>query len=724
MRSYAEEVNSKRQHLLTRCEGIKEEMKKAIDSLQERKEREEEEKKEEEDKRSSGYIVFFKEEMGFNDEDVERYIKGLVKLGLDTKEDFVNALENHELVENPSAPSNGNELLFKPFHFTKIKRAFKANSSSHNLVPSVPFPPLPSPPVPPAPIVDDDHFEYRLHRNDILFPNGLFYLDTSLFLQHQNVFPVYRNEDEQQPLILKVHENKKARDDECAIPQSLRNDKKDYIVSFLKKMDFWNQSICQSLEENKHYHGLILERGKWDLSKKMETPQWKLISLDEKIVYVKQMLQIINYVHEKGFIWRDVKPSNFVYFGDELNLNGKLKGIDFDISLPKGSLIEDRQSTSFYTPPEIAEFFRSQSMTTTPKEMYINESYDSWSIGILILEMFDNSHYINTEIIGNYPHKAKSRQDHDVLHRLTETTFLNDLQNYIESHHKNKRLSYPILTSLLCAHSKRKTIKEILSMSCLRVNATSKTAKFVTEIQKVIQEMKIAIVDEIRMENLTQYTDLKVMMNQMQSSIPKDRATLQHFISTELSRIMACIQTHSSQTEISKLRDTLLDELSSQHSSLEDIVAQLEDGFRTINESLEEVHETLDTMTQSMVDFEFSFTRQLNSLIRKEIDHDNVKEILDSLGSSQSDIEILQVKENLKNKEVMKLILNTMSSIHLDLQSLNLANQETFERIEAELKSKCEESQENQNELKATLTNLEHLVTNINQKLERFSKTV
>merc|ERR550537_844878 len=119
---------------------------------------------------------------------------------------------------------------------------------------------------------------------------------------------------------------------------------------------------------------------------------------------------------------------------------------------------------------------------------------------------------------------------------------------------------------------------------------------------------------------------------------------------------MACIQTHSSQTEISKLRDTLLEELSSQHSNLEDIVAQLEDGFQTINESLEEVHETLDTMTQSIVDFESNFTTLLNSRNRKEIDHNNLKEIMDTLGSSQNDIKILQAKNNVKNKEVMKLI--------------------------------------------------------------------
>merc|ERR1711918_80484 len=129
-------------------------------------------------------------------------------------------------------------------------------------------------------------------------------------------------------------------------------------------------------------------------------------------------------------------------------------------------------------------------------------------------------------------------------------------------------------------------------------------------------------------------------------------------------------------------------------------------------------------MTQSIVDFEFNFTTQLNSLKREDIDLNYVEEVMDDLGSTQRDIEILQAKNNVKNIKVMKLISTSMPAIHFDLQSLNLANKETFERIEAELKSKCEESQENQNELKATLTNLEHLVTNINQKLERFSKMV
>jgi len=176
--------------------------------------------------------------------------------------------------------------------------------------------------------------------------------------------------------------------------------------------------------------------------------------------------------------------------------------------------------------------------------MHINERYDSWSLGMLMLEMFDNSHYIDTEIISNHPHQAKSRQDRDVLKRLTEETFFLDLHNYIDAQHTNKAVSYPLLTSLLCEHSKRKTAKEILSMSCLRWNATVKTMK------TTMEKMKTAIIDGWSQENLSQDTDLRFIMSQMQSSIPRERISLQHFISTELEKIKACIQKNANKTDI------------------------------------------------------------------------------------------------------------------------------------------------------------------------------
>ena len=57
-------------------------------------------------------------------------------------------------------------------------------------------------------------------------------------------------------------------------------------------------------------------------------------------------------------------------------------------------------------------------------------------------------------------------------------------------------------------------------------------------------------------------------------------------------------------------------------------------------------------MTQSMVDFELNFATQLKSLNGKEINYSNVEEIMDILDSSQSDIGILQAKNNVNNKEV------------------------------------------------------------------------
>ena len=91
------------------------------------------------------------------------------------------------------------------------------------------------------------------------------------------------------------------------------------------------------------------------------------------------MLEVINFVNDKGYVWRDVKPTNFVFFGNALN--GRIKGIDFDISLPKGTKIQDSKSTSWYTPPEIATLF----LSNFSKDMHINETYDSCSMGMIIL---------------------------------------------------------------------------------------------------------------------------------------------------------------------------------------------------------------------------------------------------------------------------------------------------------------------------------------------------
>merc|ERR1712146_309005 len=118
-----------------------------------------------------------------------------------------------------------------------------------------------------------------------------------------------------------------------------------------------------------------------------------------------------------------------------------------------------------------------------------------------------------------------------------------------------------------------------------------------------MNKMTETIVDELSDDNLAQYTEMKLIMSQIQSSIPKDRATMEYFISTELSRVMTCIQNQSSKTEIANLRDSLLYELTTQQVNLEDITSQLEEGISVLQESLEEVHSKLDSLAQSMIEF-------------------------------------------------------------------------------------------------------------------------
>merc|ERR550514_466024 len=116
-------------------------------------------------------------------------------------------------------------------------------------------------------------------------------------------------------------------------------------------------------------------------------------------------------------------------------------------------------------------------------------------------------------------------------------------------------------------------------------------------------------------------------MTQIQNSIPNDndRKNLEQFISTELSRVMICVQDQSCKTEVSTLRDTLLHQLSTQDGNLEAIKDQLQNGFTTINESLGEVHSKLDSLTQSMVDFQIDLSTRLDALKEEDIDFEDIE---------------------------------------------------------------------------------------------------
>merc|ERR1712146_436911 len=232
-----------------------------------------------------------------------------------------------------------------------------------------------------------------------------------------------------------------------------------------------------------------------------------------------------------------------------------------------------------------------------------------------------------------------------------------------------------------------------------------------------MNKMTETIVDELSDDNLAQYTEMKLIMHQIQSSIPKDRATMEYFISTELSRVMTCIQNQSSKTEIANLRDSLLYELTSQQMNLDDIASQLEEGFSVLQESLEEVHSKLDALTQSMVDFQLDLsTHQLCALQNEEIDLEDIEAFVDELSNTKKKIQ-RSLGEEVKNKDVTNIIIKSISNINDSLESLEISSEESLNQLKAEFKSKCLESKDNQDKLKQLLLNLSQVVTTVNEKM-------
>merc|ERR1712054_416351 len=211
-------------------------------------------------------------------------------------------------------------------------------------------------------------------------------------------------------------------------------------------------------------------------------------------------------------------------------------------------------------------------------------------------------------------------------------------------------------------------------MKLLMKDLEEKVDKRFDEIQVDMNKMKSSIIDELSGDNLAQYTEMKLIMHQIQSSIPKDRATMEQFISTELSRVMTCVQNQSSKTEIANLQDTLLHQLCAQNNSLEDIRDQLENGFTTINDSLEEVHSKLDALAQSMIDFQLDLSSQLGALKNEEIDLEDIEAFLDELGNTKKKIQKF-LGEEVKNKDVKNMIIKSISTINDSLESLEISSE-------------------------------------------------
>ncbi|KAK3090749.1 hypothetical protein FSP39_014321 [Pinctada imbricata] len=112
------------------------------------------------------------------------------------------------------------------------------------------------------------------------------------------------------------------------------------------------------------------------------TPQQGMSEKDAKCV-IRQIASALDFMHSKKLVHRDIKPENVLIFDHEFS---KVKLMDFGMTRKDGTVIRKVNGSIPYTPPEICEAVRNESIT-------VSTSCDIWAFGVLLFCM----------LTGNFP---------------------------------------------------------------------------------------------------------------------------------------------------------------------------------------------------------------------------------------------------------------------------------------------------------------------------------
>ena len=222
--------------------------------------------------RTSGYFNLFHTELHFTEQDTEIYTTLLKERGWDTKESFENGLQKGYIDLN-SFKDGKDKSIFKEGHQKKILKKFNLTTPSSS-----------------SPTTSSQSISSnQSHPNDILLENGMYFLDCSTNSSTstiKNIVPLYSNDLKRQRFVLKLHNDINSQEKECEILQLLQDP--TLIVGLKDKLTTTKIPSSTSL-----VYGLVLEQGKWDLSKKIHHPSWSRVSDIQKLDYIRQMLEVV-----------------------------------------------------------------------------------------------------------------------------------------------------------------------------------------------------------------------------------------------------------------------------------------------------------------------------------------------------------------------------------------------------------------------------------------------
>ncbi|TSA50075.1 MAG: hypothetical protein D4R43_02780 [Sphingobacteriales bacterium] len=125
----------------------------------------------------------------------------------------------------------------------------------------------------------------------------------------------------------------------------------------------------------------------------------------EKLQIAQDVVEALKYIHEKNYIYFDLKPSNIVVYKDK---NGKKRGMLIDFGSCRHNTADYTQTatnlskvpkTFFYSSPEMQDAFSTK----------VSCLADIYSYGLFLLELF-SIFQITNRSNENYSHNRSSRK--------------------------------------------------------------------------------------------------------------------------------------------------------------------------------------------------------------------------------------------------------------------------------------------------------------------------
>ena len=184
----------------------------------------------------------------------------------------------------------------------------------------------------------------------------------------------------------------------------INRDKINFLEYFiLLHLNFKNLASAFQIEINDKNVKIVQEKAYYDLRQLLNERKKKKLTFNQKINYIRQIIEGVYYLNKHNLIHGDIKPENILVYSNFLKLNDFYLSRDCKFKKSKRKLY-----TLNYRPPEC-------------NNLNYNLKSDIWALGCCIYEIYYNQKYFLVDNSGNLYHLTCNEE------RKKENFFINKI---------------------------------------------------------------------------------------------------------------------------------------------------------------------------------------------------------------------------------------------------------------------------------------------------------